>query len=369
MSIHFQLSQGEAWVLVPSVVVKYLKEASAAELRVLLALLSQGRNASEQTVCDALGITPSELAACVESWLSRGVLSMQGRFVVLTPPSAELAKPAVARGSDTRRPTYQMDLVWQELEKKPDLRSALRTAQTILNREFSQTEYEVLYSLYDYYGLSPETILLLMGHCAARGRTSCKALEELAAEWHRRGISTPEEASAYIEDESRKSDAQSMVRRLFSLGQRRLSPNEKAFIARWTGDFRYGEDMLEAAYNRCVDVTGKLSFSYIDKILTSWHVKGIDSVEQAMAEQPPPRRTPRKKPAPDTATPSSSNLKEFSEWAFQAIYGPAQQAGAEASDGSPAAPAQQAGSGAQDTGDSAQADGVQNDTNKEGVFR
>ena len=54
MSIHFQLSQGEAWFLVPSVVVKYLKEASAAELRVLLALLSQGRNASEQTVCDCL---------------------------------------------------------------------------------------------------------------------------------------------------------------------------------------------------------------------------------------------------------------------------------------------------------------------------
>ena len=38
-------------------------------------------------------------------------------------------------------------------------------------------------------------------------------------------------------------------------------------------------------------------------------------------------------------------------------------------EGPPAAPAQQAGSGAQDTGGSAQADGVQNDTNKEGVFR
>ncbi len=321
MPIHFQLSQGEAWFLVPSSVSKHLKEATAPELRVLLSLLSQGRDATEQSVCDALGITPGELSACVETWLSRGVLSMEGRFVVLTQPLIDLAKPATAPKTAPRRPAYQMELVWQELEQKPSLRSALRTAQTILNREFAQTEYEVLYSLYDYYGLPPETILLLMGHCAAMGRTSCKAIEELAAEWHRRAITTPEEAAAYIEDDNRRREAQAVVRRLFGLGSRTLTPKEKDCIARWTGDFHYGEPMLEAAYNRCVDIIGKLSFSYIDKILTGWHVKGIATVEQALSEQPPPRRSPRKKPAPDTASPSSSNLKEFSAWAFQAIYG------------------------------------------------
>ena len=53
MPIHFQLSQGEAWFLVPSSVSKHLKEATAPELRVLLSLLSQGRDATEQSVCDA----------------------------------------------------------------------------------------------------------------------------------------------------------------------------------------------------------------------------------------------------------------------------------------------------------------------------
>ena len=320
MPIHFQLSQGEAWFPVPASVLPHLQEATAEELRILLLLLHLGRSATQELVCERLGVTEAQLAAAVERWLDRGVFSMEGRFVVLTPPQPPLGKPVLLPKTGTRRPTYGLDAVSSELDKNPPLRSALRAAQTILNRQFSQTEYEVLYSLYDYYGLQPETILLLMSFCVERGRTSLKAIESMADEWHRRGIVTPDEAEAFLADERRRSGAQAMVRRLFGLGNRRLTPKELTYIARWTETFSFGEELLDAAYNRCVDATGKLSFAYIDAILTAWHAKGLTTAEQALAEPAPPRRSGKKKKAQEPSSDSKRHMQEFTEWAFRTIY-------------------------------------------------
>ncbi|MBQ3078093.1 MAG: DnaD domain protein [Clostridia bacterium] len=322
--IHFAIAPRESWFLVPAAVARdHLQAADEQELKVLLTLLWLGREATEESVTAHLAITPTELARCVEAWLARGVLKMEGRFVALVDPRTELAKQAApGRRAGVRRPTYDLQQVSEALAANHDLRSALRAGQSILNRSFSQTEYEVLYSLHDYYGLPPETILLLMGHCAALGRTSARAIEEVAAEWHRRGIVTAAEATAFLEDDNRRRGHEATVRRLFGLGSRTLSPKERDLIARWCIDFGFGEAMLETAYNRCVDLTGKLSFAYINRILEGWHTKGLSTPEEALADQPPPRRGGGKKRRKvDTDTPASSDLEDFSAWAFQAIYG------------------------------------------------
>ncbi len=44
--------------------------------------------------------------------------------------------------------------------------------------------------------------------------------------------------------------------------------------------------MLKAAYERCVDNTGKFSAAYMNRVLESWHKSGILNLEQlAEAEQ------------------------------------------------------------------------------------
>jgi DnaD/phage-associated family protein len=167
----------------------------------------------------------------------------------------------------------------------------------MLGRTFSSTEYEILYALGDYYGLPPETILLLFSLCRSEGKTSAKAIEERAAEWMRLGITDPADAERYIARRRSAKSAESTVRSIFGIGERRLSKKERDFISRWTEDFRYGRDMIEPAYEKCVDATGKLSFAYIDRILSSWNAKGIATPEAAAAEVPPPAKTTGRKKA------------------------------------------------------------------------
>ena len=52
----------------------------------------------------------------------------------------------------------------------------------------------------------------------------------------------------------------------------------------------FGVEMISLAYERCVDQTNKLSFPYINKILTSWQSSGIFSAEAAEKEQKPQKQ-------------------------------------------------------------------------------
>ena len=38
--------------------------------------------------------------------------------------------------------------------------------------------------------------------------------------------------------------------------------------------------MILESYNRCIDSTAKLSFSYMNKVLENWYKKGIKTVEE-----------------------------------------------------------------------------------------
>lgn len=320
MSLNFDLTLPSAWFLVPtSVAIKHLPSATETELKVLLWLLAAGPKASEEAACEALGLTASAVGEAVAAWVDRGVFMLSDKQVALVPPAA-CDTPAAARRTEIRRPSYRFAEVEAALAQNPNLRSALLTGQSMLGRTFSSTEYEILYALGDYYGLPPETILLLFSLCRAEGKTSAKAIEERAAEWMRLGISDPADAERYIARRRSAKSAESTVRAVFGIGERRLSKKERDFISRWTEDFRYGRDMIEPAYEKCVDATGKLSFAYIDRILSSWNAKGIATPEAAAAEVPPPAKTSGRKKQ-DTAAAPSYDIDKFMEWNFNELFG------------------------------------------------
>ena len=53
-------------------------------------------------------------------------------------------------------------------------------------------------------------------------------------------------------------------------------------------------EMLEIAYNKCVDNTNKLNYKYIDTILSNWAGKSIHCPEQVTHEDESTTHFPRK---------------------------------------------------------------------------
>lgn len=52
---------------------------------------------------------------------------------------------------------------------------------------------------------------------------------------------------------------------------------------KWFGDWRLDEGLVRLAYDKCVEKTGRFQHKYMDKILESWHLDGIDTAEKAQA--------------------------------------------------------------------------------------
>jgi len=331
MSIHFHIAATEAWILVPeSVVGQHLTAATELELKVLLLLLRQGKQASDTSVCETLGITPKHLQDVVAAWISRGVLSMEDKWVVVAqPPMRMTSARDHSKAQTLHRPEYDMRQVADALNENQELRDVLRAAPSLLGREVGATEFTLLYSLTDYYGLTPQAVEHLFMHCRTLGRTSGRQLESMASDWSKRGISTGADAEKELYDYRKKLEGESVVRRAFGLGDRKLTHRERSYIEQWTQVWQFDESLLELAYERGCDRTSRPPFAYFNRILESWNENGIRTVAQAEKEDLPPKRGSRKKVA-DTAQPASYNLREFDEWSFQSIYG----ASADPEDGS-----------------------------------
>ncbi|MCP8616667.1 DnaD domain-containing protein [Salirhabdus salicampi] len=63
---------------------------------------------------------------------------------------------------------------------------------------------------------------------------------------------------------------------------RALSPIEIETVNQWIDQDQFSNDMIKAALREAV-LMGKLSFRYIDRILSEWKKKGIKTVDQARA--------------------------------------------------------------------------------------
>jgi DnaD/phage-associated family protein len=108
--------------------------------------------------------------------------------------------------------------------------------------------------------------------------------------WADEGIDSMEAADNKIKQSRQSGINWSRVSSVFGL-KNVGSPTAKQleYADRWIGEWKFSDDMLRAAYERCVDNTGKLGMSYINKILERWHSAGIitpDDIERLDTKKP-----------------------------------------------------------------------------------
>ena len=163
---------------------------------------------------------------------------------------------------------------------------------------------ETIASLYSYYGLAADFILMVIQYCCSIGRANMRYVEKTAASWVDLGIDTHEKAEQHILKLTDLHSKENQVRSAFGIGERSLIPKEEKFINTWFNDYGFDIAMIRLAYERTVEKIGKLSFPYIDSILSSWYKKGIKTPRQASEESRPqqaPADSPKHAPSRSTS--------------------------------------------------------------------
>ena len=118
------------------------------------------------------------------------------------------------------------------------------------------------------------------------------AVEKEAFRWANREIFTVQQAESYIAETDRREQEEAKVRRLLQISDRRPTTTERGYIDKWL-TMGYGCDTLALAYDRTVVKTGRLTWAYMDKIVSSWAEQGLRTVEEI--EKGDARPAPRRK--------------------------------------------------------------------------
>ena len=185
-------------------------------------------------------------------------------------------------------------------------RALLGECQRVLGHTLSSADLNTLFGIYDRLGMTAETILLLIHHCADKLRRrygegrlpTMRAIEKEAFYWANREILTAPQAEEYLAALARRDEEMEKVRHALSLTGRDLTPTERKYIESWLS-MGYGAEALAIAYDRTVVGTGKLAWADMDKIVKSWYAKKLFTAEQI--EKGDSRASSRAKPAAESA--------------------------------------------------------------------
>lgn len=246
---------------------RHLKLARGEHIKVLLYIM---RNMTvpinTSVIAEAVRISEYYVKEALLYWADAGILICDGDLKENT----EIKPKTVNRAQKpTRRDVARRG---NEDEKISYL---LRETQMRLGRNLKSNETGTLVWLYDDEGLDVSLILMIVQYAAAHNKANIRFIESTAVDWINKGIDTVADADAELNRMAMGDQAWKIVSSAFGLERRKPSKKETELSLLWVNDWKMSKEMLEAAYEECVNAKSKFSFPYTAKIIDSWHEKGF----------------------------------------------------------------------------------------------
>ena len=260
---------------------KHLPQANPTFVKVYLYLLmlsSENATAEFSDIAETLGLLESDLMLAIKYWESCGVIFKNGDNI-----SFGAGNTAPVQVNDDVQPVHKprTENLAAIIEADRSLSDMFMVSQEILGKTISERDMETIYWFYSELKMSPEAILLLLENCVSKGKTRMNYIEKVAVSWSEMGLTSAENVALYIKNEEQKTGFLYSIRKIMGIADRSLSQIEEKYLFKWHDEMGMEEEMIALAYEYCIIQTAKLSFPYMDKIITRWAQEGIRTVSDA----------------------------------------------------------------------------------------
>ena len=198
-------------------------------------------------------------------------------------------------------PEYTSADINQELEDTTSPFPALVwEVQRRLGKVLSTNDLKSLYTIYDFTGMPPEVILMVVNwsietHQRKYGPGRIPRVPQIQREalrWKERGVDSVETAEAYLKQQTLLRERAVEILALLDIRDRLPIQREKDYITAWV-DMGFADDAIRKAYEETVIKKGSLNWPYMNAILQNWHQKGLHTLEQINAGDRQRPRRPR----------------------------------------------------------------------------
>lgn len=314
-------NRGSVFFVPYKVVNEKIKLASGDFLKVLLCILSCDEDTIvSENIARQCGLENSKVEDAVEFWIQEKIIhidtaTLNVEYIEAKTTDTNELKSVISSenpAKNTLATKAHIRYTPRDIEKKVscdnELQFMMDNIQTVLKRPINHTEQSALINLYEYYGFSVGIILMLYEYCEQIGKTNIGYVEAIAKSWFENNIVTHESVEKEIIRLIDNNTVENKIHYAFGL-ENSLTQKQRDFINNWTS-LGFNIEMIMLAYEKCVDQTNKLSFPYINKILTNWAENGYYTKQDVSKNDEKNKKTKEQKDSP------SYNLDDFYQLAL-----------------------------------------------------
>lgn len=298
MSNDMKLNFGQEVLVLPASALSCCDDIDAAYLRVLLWLASDLTLAQKpKQLAKLAGCDAKTLNAALDHWCESGVLCRDGEkaslpaMAMVVEKSVPFDEKAVEKAAEPEKhlhradelPNYTSTQLAELMEARDGVRVLVDEAQRIMGKIFNMSEVNILVGMLDYLGLSEESVLLLLAHCARIEKKGLRTIEKYAIRLVDQGISTPEALEEEFHAVEALRSFEGQIRSMFGMKARSLTAKEEKFLRAWIL-WGYDLDAVRMAYEITVNAIGDASLPYANSILKAWHEEGIHTPAEIQAK-------------------------------------------------------------------------------------
>ena len=256
---------------------RLLSAGSGDAALLYLYLLKSGGRYDPASAARALRWEPSRTAAAISLLSGMGLAQA---------PTAPVPPP-----SEPEPPEYTASDINRELENQGSPFPVLvQEVQRRLGKVLSTNDLKGLYTIYDFSGLPPEVILLVVNWSIEEfqrkygpGRMPrMPQIQREAMLWKERGVDTVEGAEAHLRRLTLLRERSGQILALLDIRDRPPVAREKEYITAWI-DMGCENEAIRLAYEKTVLKKQSMNWPYMNSILKSWHEKGLHTVKAIKA--------------------------------------------------------------------------------------
>lgn len=294
----FTLSRPVCLSLPVEEVDKLLREKDGRCALTYLALLRAG---GKPFPAESIGLTERELRQTMERLCALGLVSAAGRAAPVPADKPVTAEPKLVPAAEL--PQYTAEDIASRMLSDGPMQTVRREAEQLYGRKLTTPEMNMLLGLRDYLGLPADVLMELIHYVfqeyrAERGHAgtpTMRRIEKEAYAWADQEIHTTAQAEEYLQRRQARQELAQQVLQVLQIHDRAPSRTERSYIASWL-DMGFGCDAIAEAYDRTVVATGARKWAYLNRILMSWHEKGLHTLEEI--ETGDPRAANKRRAAP-----------------------------------------------------------------------
>ena len=207
---------------------------------------------------------------------------------------------------------YRNSEILEKAEKDANLKNLFNEIQSVLQYTINSTEQGELLALYEYYHFDAASILLAAEYCVSLDKRRVSYLVTVMKRWYEEDICSYAQIEAEIIRCTELKSFENRILKIFGVTAK-PSKQQQEYISKWRS-MGFTSEMLEIAYNKCMDNTNKLNFKYIDTILMNWAGKSISTPQQVNEEDNKFKSSSNKRQS--AAKETSYNLDDFENFAM-----------------------------------------------------